>query len=233
MEMRAGMIQPGGSGCECRSLRRDLASVKIDKRADDKSSIKGIAAVYYREGEAGTEYWLWNDMVERIMPGAFDRAIKEQHDARGLFNHDADQLLGRVSAGTLSLSLSSEGLQYDIPFDKADPDHQRVAAKIDRGDVNGSSFAFIARAVTWEEQVLDDGSHLYIRAIKDVDLYDVGPVTWPAYEATSAGRSNSPAGSALEARSSELQQLIAEREAYLRKADDETVAMRARLTEIE
>ncbi len=56
------------SGRECRSLRRGLAGVKVDRRADDKSSIKGLAAVYYREGEPGTEYWLWDDMVERIMP---------------------------------------------------------------------------------------------------------------------------------------------------------------------
>jgi uncharacterized protein len=217
------------SGRECRSLRQGLAGVKVDRRADDKSSIKGLAAVYYREGEPGTEYWLWDDMVERIMPGAFDRAIKEQHDARGLFNHDADQLLGRVSAGTLSLSLSSEGLAYDIPFDKADPDHQRVASKIDRGDVNGSSFAFIARAVTWEEQKLDDGSYLYIRQIKDLDLFDVGPVTWPAYEGTSAGRSKEPAGSPPEPRFSEHQELIAERDAQLRNVFDDSVAMRARM----
>lgn len=231
MEKRAGMIQPGGSGCECRSLRRDLAGVKLDRRADNKASFKGLAAVYYREGDAGTEYWLWNDMVERIMPGAFDRAIKEQHDARGLFNHDANQLLGRVSSGTLSLSLATDGLAYDIPFDQADSDHQRVAAKIDRGDVNGSSFAFIPRVVAWEEVKQEDGSYLYIRTIKDVDLYDVGPVTWPAYEATTAGRSGTPAGAG-ESRSSELQQLIAERESYLRKRDDESVAMRLRTVNI-
>ncbi|MFO0939838.1 MAG: HK97 family phage prohead protease [Pirellulales bacterium] len=231
MEKRAGMIQPS-TGSECRSLRRELAGVKIDRRADNKASFKGLAAVYYRDGDPGTEYWLWNDMVERIIPGAFDRAIKEQHDARGLFNHDANQLLGRVSAGTLALSLTSDGLAYDIPFDQADSDHQRVAAKIDRGDVNGSSFAFIARAVQWEEVKQEDGSYLYIRTIKDVDLYDVGPVTWPAYEATTAGRSGKPAGSAAESRSSELQQLIAERESYLRKRDDEAVAMRVRTVSV-
>lgn len=232
MEKRAGMIQPG-AGHECRSLRRDLAGVRVDKRADNKSSFKGLAAVYYREGEPGTEYWLWSDMVERIMPGAFDRAINEQHDARGLFNHDANQLLGRVSADTLSLSLNSDGLAYEIPFDQADPDHQRVAAKIDRGDVNGSSFAFIARAVVWEEVKQEDGSYLYIRTIKDVDLYDVGPVTWPAYEATSAGRSGKPAGTAPEARTAELQLLIAERESYLRKHDDESIAMRMRMIDLD
>jgi uncharacterized protein len=237
MEKRAGQIR-FGAGQECRSLRSDLAGVRREKREGQASSIKGLAAVYYREGEAGTEYWLWRDMVERILPGAFDRAIKEQHDARGLFNHDANQLLGRVSAGTLTLSLTSAGLAYEIPADEKDPDHQRVASKIDRGDVTGSSFAFIARLTTWSELELEDGSTLYIREIKDVDLYDVGPVTWPAYEATSAGRAGASGSSAsiqdqrLHGPGAEIAALIAEREAYLRKHDDEAIAMRKRLAEI-
>ncbi len=99
--------------------------------------------------------------------------------------------------------------------------------------MNGSSFAFIARAVTWEEQKLDDGSYLYIRMIKDLDLFDVGPVTWPAYEGTSAGRSKEPAGSPPEPRYSELQQLSEERDSFLRKAFDDSVAMRARMLDLD
>ncbi len=231
MEKRAGSFQPTRDGRELRSLRRDLAGVRREKRADDKSSIKGLAAVYYRAGDATTEYWLYWDMVERIMPGAFDRAIKEAHDARGLFNHDSSQLLGRVSSGTLMLSVTSDGLAYEIPSDPSDPDHQRVAAKIDRGDVTGSSFAFIARETSWTELKTDAGDWIYIREVKDVDLFDVGPVTWPAYEGTTAGRSSAP-GADKRSVSEEVRSLIAEREKYLRQGDDEAVKMRLRRLQV-
>ena len=159
-------------------------------RAKDKgdSPIKGLSAVFYREGDAATEYWLWSDVVERIMPTAFDRALKERHDARALFNHDSSLILGRVSAGSVKLSKADQGLEYEIPFDAEDPDHMRVAKKIDRGDVTGSSFAFVATKTTWVEQKQDSGGYIYIRQIEDLDLYDVGPVTYPAYEGTSAVR---------------------------------------------
>jgi HK97 family phage prohead protease len=191
--------------------------------------IVGLSAVFYRAGDAGTEYWLWSDTVERILPGAFDRAIKESHDARALFNHDSSLLLGRISSKTCRLSVTSEGLAYEIDEDPKDPDHQRVAAKIDRGDVTGSSFAFIPRKVSWEELKQDDG-WLYVRNIHDVDLFDVGPVTWPAYEATTAGRGADAKSNRHDPQ--EFAELLREREDSLRSADDEAVRIRMRSIEV-
>lgn len=250
MQKRAGYRRHSIDGRECRHLRRDLSAVRREQRAGEDASglIRGLAAVFYREADAGTEYWLWHDMVERILPGAFDRAIAESHDARALFNHDPDNLLGRVSSGTCRLSVTAEGLAYEVDEDVLDPDHVRVCSKIDRGDVTGSSFAFVARAVTWEEVKLDDGKWLYIRNITDVDLYDVGPVTYPAYEASTSGRdggqsrgqSGSPTiGSSLRQQDDqasiplEIRELIHEREQQLRVGDDELVAIRKRMLELD
>ena len=161
--------------------RSILHPVTVAKRADGKATITGYAAVFYREGEAGTQYSLWDDLVERIAPGAFDRALKEKHDARGLYNHDPANLLGRVSSGTTRLSVDAKGLKYeiDLPGTRAGQD---VEALIERGDLSGSSFAFLPRKVTYT--VGDNGD---VRTIEDVDLFDVGPVTYPAYEGTSVG----------------------------------------------
>jgi HK97 family phage prohead protease len=145
------------------------------------SLIAGYSAVFFT-GQRGTEYQLAEDIVERIRPGAFDRAIVERHDARGLFNHDPDNLLGRVSSGTCRLSVDAIGMKYEIAVDLNDPDHQRVVAKIRRGDLTGSSFAFQPIKVTWEEK---DGQS--IRWLDDIQLFDVGPVTYPAYGASSTG----------------------------------------------
>lgn len=143
-------------------------------------TISGYAAVFANEKDAGTRYKLWDDMEERIQPGAFDRALKDKHDVRALFNHEPNNLLGRSTSGTLRLSTDSVGLKYEIDL----PDTQQardVATLIDRGDLDGSSFGFVARKVEWE----DRGGMSY-RKILDVDLIDVGPVTYPAYTSTTA-----------------------------------------------
>lgn len=166
---------------ELRLLRQSGASVRMSKRQGVRL-IEGYAARYYN-GSPATEYILWENTVERIRAGAFDRAIAEHHDVRALFNHNADNLLGRTANGTCLLSVDSRGLRYEIEIDENDPDHQRVIAKIERGDLTGSSFAFQATRITWEE--IEGGPT--VRWIEDVQLYDVGPVTFPAYSASSTG----------------------------------------------
>ena len=152
-------------------------------REDGKSPmIVGYAAVFYREGQPGTEYELWEGYVERIMPGAFDRALSEKHDARGTFNHDRNLVLGRTKSGTARLSIDDIGLRYEIDSNPKDPDHVGVMEKLNRRDVDGSSFGFIERAKLYREV---DGV-LYVE-ITDLDLFDFGPVTFPAYEGASSG----------------------------------------------
>jgi HK97 family phage prohead protease len=171
---------------ERRVVNQRLAPVRIETRGDGKKVITGYGAVFYSADDPGTEYWLWGDIAERIAPGAFDRAIAEQHDARGLFNHDPDNLLGRVSNGTMTISKDAKGMRYEIPVDEADPDHQRVVRKIERGDLTGSSFAFYPTTITWREET-KDGKTYDLRIIEDLELVDTGPVTYPAYESTTAG----------------------------------------------
>lgn len=154
------------------------SGVKVSRREEKFPVIDGYAAVFYRADDPGTVYQLWEDFHERIMPGAFDRAIKEAHDARGLFNHDRNMLLGRVSSGTLRLSVDAIGLKYEI--DAADTQAGRdTVTSIDRGDLSGSSFAFIPSRTVWVEE-----GDILIRQVEDLDLYDVGPVTFPAYQST-------------------------------------------------
>lgn len=161
--------------------RRDLCGdgVKIETREDGKRFVAGYASVFFNPNKrSDTEYKLWEGMVERIAPTAFARALKEKHDVRGLFNHDSNQVLGRSTAGTLKLSTDERGLKYEIDL----PDTQLgkdLAVSIERGDINGSSFAFYVTGRTIEEK-----ENITIRTITDVTLQDVGPVTFPAYTGT-------------------------------------------------
>lgn len=168
-----------------RRFTNQAADVQLETRQDGtEGNISGYSAVYYRKGDDSTEYHLWDGAVERIMSGAFDRAIKEKDDVRGLFNHDPSQILGRTTAGTMKLTSDKIGLRYDI--DAGDTTVARdVKEHIRRGDVTGSSFAFKVTNETWRS----DGD-TEVREINEVQMFDSGPVTYPAYEGTSAAVRN-------------------------------------------
>lgn len=170
-------------------------TVKLETREDGKPpKINGIGAVYY-DGTPDTEYELWDGARERIMPGAFDGVL--DNDVRGLFNHDPSQVLGRTTSGTMRLKADKEGLHYEI--DGADTSVSRdVQEHLRRGDVSGSSFAF---SVSDERWVKED--NVEVREVTRIGaLYDTGPVTYPAYESTTAGVRAAPNAGGDEARAS-------------------------------
>lgn len=157
-------------------------SVEIIERGEGQlPKITGYAAVFYRADEPGTEFRIYDDVAERIGPDAFTDTLKTA-DVRGAFNHDMNQILGRSSAGTLRLSVDARGLKYEI--DPPNTQAGRDAVELlRRGDVNGSSFAFVPRSTTYERA--KDGAVVLVR--NKVDLIDVGPVSFPAYTGTEAG----------------------------------------------
>jgi HK97 family phage prohead protease len=163
--------------------RKEYRIFKTTVRAKaDSPQIEGYAAVFNVSADLGF-------LTERIAPGAFTRAIADKQDVRCLFNHDPNNVLGRTKSGTLTLSEDNTGLSYvcDMPDTQIGRD---VHTMITRGDVDQCSFGFIVT----KEQVSykDDGTCL--RQIQDCDLFDVSPVTYPAYESTSVeARSNEAA----------------------------------------
>ena len=180
--------------------------IRVENRADGGKMIVGYGAVFHRAGEPGTEYRLAPDIVERIAPTAFDRALSQKQDVRGLFNHDPNMLLGRAAAGTLRMTTDERGLKYEIDL----PDTQAgrdVAANIAAGNLTGSSFSF--RINGKQGQRFEKAKGYDVRHIVDVDLYDVGPVTFPAYEGTTTGIRSGDCDDAVEARA----QWAAEQEA--------------------
>ncbi|GGM78404.1 hypothetical protein GCM10012275_56270 [Longimycelium tulufanense] len=118
--------------------------------------------------------------VERIEPTA--RWEPWNGDVIAAFNHSADQLLGRLSSGTLRLSTDTRGGRYEIDLPNTNAGRD-VAELLRRGDLRGSSFRFATPSGgdSWEER---DG-HLE-RTLHRFTVMDVGPVTTPAYPDTEA-----------------------------------------------
>lgn len=116
---------------------------------------------------------------ERIAPGAFTRSVAE-NDIRALWDHDSKYVLGRNKAGTLALGEDERGLRIAVipPNTVWATD---LVQSIRRGDVNQMSFGFYVRQDEWEDT--PDG---LVRTLRDVDLFDVSIVSYPAYVETSA-----------------------------------------------
>jgi hypothetical protein len=117
---------------------------------------------------------------ERALPGVATKSIGE-HDIRALANHDPNLLLGRLSSGTLRLHDDKDRLAYeiDLPDTTAGRDW---GALIERGDISGSSFGFRTIKDSWDAN--DKGTVL--RSLEEISIRDLGPVTFPAYEAATA-----------------------------------------------
>lgn len=119
---------------------------------------------------------------ETVAPGAVTKTVGEA-DVRALFNHDPNLILGRSTAGTLVLTVDEVGLRYDIP-DMPDTTYARdLAVSMARGDVTQSSFGFRVVKDDWSE----DHDGFPLRTLNEIALFDVSPVTYPAYRDTDSG----------------------------------------------
>jgi len=172
---------------EKRFLTAARAGLNVRADGDNPPRIEGYGAVFYDADDPGTEYKLWRDVYERIASGAFERAIRED-DVRSLFNHDANIVLGRNRSDPATLSLKED--EVGLFYSALPPDTQlardQVIAPIQRGDVDGSSFMFVAKRVVWIEEK-DGDREIDIRQIEEVELWETGPVVFPAYDSTTAG----------------------------------------------
>ena len=119
---------------------------------------------------------------EMLMPGCFSEALACS-DVRALFNHDPNLILGRNVSGTCRLIEDDKGLRFEVdPPETSYAKDLQVSMK--RGDINQCSFGFrvAEKGDTWAK----DTDGVWIRSIHKVEkLFDVSPVTYPAYISTS------------------------------------------------
>ena len=125
---------------------------------------------------------------EIVAPGAFKRTLADSASVTALYNHNADQVLGRVGSGTLRLEEDDTGLRFEL--DLPDTSYARdLSALVQRGDVAGCSFAFSVRpgGELWEES---NGQS--IRTLTALDLGEITITAQPAYPDTSVAKRNRP-----------------------------------------
>lgn len=150
------------------SMEKRLFNIETKMEEGETMNVVGHASVYNTMSED------LGGFREIIAPGAFDDVL--ENDVRALINHDGNLILARTTSGTLKLSTDEKGLKYE--FDMPETSYGKdLAISMKRGDVTQSSFAFTVENDNWETK---DG--MDVRTITKVKrLFDVSPVTYPAY----------------------------------------------------
>jgi len=145
---------------------------RVDSTEEGKDVVVGYASVYNsRSNDLGGFY-------EYIEKDAFSEELIQKSDVRALINHDPNLILARNTSGTLKLYADEKGLRYEFDLDNELSYAKNLGVSMKRGDISQSSFAFTVAEDDWYTD--EEGNN--IRTIKKIDrLYDVSPVTYPAY----------------------------------------------------
>jgi hypothetical protein len=160
------------------------------------------AGIEYRQGEDGAPKILmfvpFNSrsvdlygFTESIAPGAFAKTIKDRSrgkaerntDIVALWNHDPLWVLARQANQTLAIQETREGLEAVAELDGDDSMHRHFARMIETRRVQGTSFGFNAIRDEWDYE--EDGEAVH-RTLLEVRLFEVSPVTFPAYPKSDA-----------------------------------------------
>lgn len=122
----------------------------------------------------------FGEFVEKIVAGAFKRAIERNNDVRIFLNHDGVNYdLGGTGTGELELNEDAIGLHA-----RAEITNAKVVEDAKNGNLVGWSFGFMDREV---EILQDSETGLPLRRVKDLDLYEVSILNrekTPAYNGT-------------------------------------------------
>lgn len=152
--------------------KRFVAFTNLEARQDGEGNkLIGYASVFDSPSEP-------MPFVEYVRRGAFAKTLNDGADVRLLIDHEGVPL-ARTKSGTLMLEEDDRGLRVEASLDPANPDAARVISAMKRGDISQMSFAFRTIKDSWN-------SDRSVRELKEVQLYDVSVVTFPAYEETVA-----------------------------------------------
>lgn len=153
-----------------------LKEIRVSE-SENGAVIEGHAAVFNSWSETLGGIFPFK---EKVRKGAFNESIGRD-DIRALFNHDPNYVLGRNRAGTLELVEDDVGLRVRInPPDTSWA--KDIVTSIRRGDISQMSIGFVVEEDKWSTE---DG--IDTRELRKVQLFDVSPVTFPAYTATDVG----------------------------------------------
>lgn len=162
-------------------LSRKFAVENLELRSEAEGDSKqeycdGMGVVYDREEE------LWDGYFEKVSRTAFDKWLKKDVEVKCFFNHDANQVLSTTrSTPALVLENTDKGLWFRSPIPNTDYG-KNLIENLKRKNVRGASFTFIIPE--GGDIVTRDAKGNIHREIVEANIFELGPVTCPAYRKT-------------------------------------------------
>jgi len=160
------------------------ASFRAVDDSDKNGIIEGVPIVF--DSATRMVDWFGDEYDEVISKGALDKA--DLRDVRLFVNHDMNKIaLARSKNGnensTMSFEITDEGLKIRAKLDvENNAEARALYSAIQRGDMDGMSFAFRVDSDTWSG--LDD--EIPVRTINSISIvHEVSVVNYPAYPQTS------------------------------------------------
>ncbi len=166
----------------------EAVSLREAGDGESGSTLYGHFAVFNTWTEINSAYE--GRFLERIAPGAFAQTFAERGDSiRVLYDHGHDPSIGNKPLGSItSLREDDHGAAYEVAmFDASYVNDLKPAL---RAGQLGSSFRFSVTSEQWadpQRATASNPDRLPERTITGANLYEFGPVTFPAYADATAG----------------------------------------------
>jgi len=183
------MSQKPHNSMECRYSISPETRARVTN--EESRTIRGYGIVFNKESvdlRAGGRVFR-----EVIRPEAVRGVSLE--NVLSMHNHRSERLLGTTASKTMRVGVDEIGVWYEVDLPNAPTGHD-VLESVRRGDTPGSSFQFDIRS-DGDKWSMKDG-----RAFREVlqfnGVYEMGPVSEPAYPDTSIAARSLEALEALE-----------------------------------
>jgi len=158
-------------------LRRMKATeIRVDTAADGSNILAGYAVVF---GVPSVDFGNWNEICN---PGMFTRTLRENPDVVMLRDHVSSQLLGRTTAGTLTLKQDAKGLAFTVTLPKTAIALDTLE-NVRNQNLSNCSFGFNVPDGGDVWQTNPDGTAT--RFLNDVNLAEVSITSFAAYKQSS------------------------------------------------
>lgn len=166
----------------------DAAEESAEEQEEATPTLAGHFAVFNDPTEINSYYE--GNFIELIAPGAFKKTFQEQVDnIRCLFQHGMDFHIGDKPLGPIEeLAEDDIGAAYAVPL--LDTHYNRELIPGLEKDLYGASFCFRVVREEYDEEpdpTPDNPKGLPVRTLLELQVFEFGPVTFPAYDTATAG----------------------------------------------
>ena len=162
-----------------KEIRAFTFEVRAENNEEHGNYLEGRPIVY----DSRTDLGWYDEIVDK---GALDST--DLKDVRFLVNHNTDMIpLARsrnnTVNSTMQMDVDEKGMKIRVDLDtENNSEAKSLYSAVERGDIDGMSFMFVADEDRWEDI---DTDHPTRHIVSFRKVFEVSAVTFPAYEETS------------------------------------------------